>query len=436
MDMEDAHEGKWQMDRHGESYMDMEDMDGRGGCIVAEPYTDMDGMHVRWLNAEDLDGDFQMEQDFIAQTFTLDYEMEKEELDQLWTRREWRAWSRTMYKKKGKKVHPMNVPLPDGIKPEGGVVGDVKTEGLTVVKRGWRLTPERLAKMNIGGGFLTDEEKQLFVDILFEYEGAIAFEDSEMGLLKDSVEPPVMIHTVPHEPWQQQNLRLPKAIQDTATEIVKEKLKLGVLEYCQGPYRSRYFLVQKKSGAWRLINDVQPLNGVTIKESGMPPAVDEFSEDFAGYPITSAIDYYSGYYEISLHPTSRDLTAFMVPGVGLVRMTRLLQGWTNSVSCFQRVIGKVHFRLIPDKCRPFIDDVGLKGPKDRYGDAECRPGVRRFVYEHSLIFRQFMMDCWKAGLTISGLKSAIRVPGITIVGFMCDEDGRRPVPKKVQRILY
>jgi hypothetical protein len=84
--------------------------------------------------------------------------------------------------------------------------------GLTVVPRGSRLTPERLAKMNIGGGFLTESEKQLVVDILFEFEGAVAFDDTEMGLLREEIEPPVKIHSVPHEPWQQQNIRLPKAI--------------------------------------------------------------------------------------------------------------------------------------------------------------------------------------------------------------------------------
>ena len=148
------------------------------------------------------------------------------------------------------------------------------------VPRGSRLTPERLASIKIGNGFLSDAERQLFVDILFEYERAIAFDDSEVGLLDSAIEPPVVILTVPHEPWQQQNLRLPKAMEEAATEIVKEKLQHGLLEFSQEPYRSLYFLVAKKpKGAWRLINDVQQLNKATIRGLGMPPAVDEFSED-------------------------------------------------------------------------------------------------------------------------------------------------------------
>jgi hypothetical protein len=121
--------------------------------------------------------------------------------------------------------------------------------------------------MKAGVGFLSSEERQIFVDILFEYEGAIAFDESEMGLLDPSIEPPVVIHTVPHTPWQQQNIRLPKAMQDVATAHVKEKLAFGILERSQGPYRSRYFLVAKNPGEYRFINDVQLLNKVTIRES-------------------------------------------------------------------------------------------------------------------------------------------------------------------------
>jgi hypothetical protein len=55
---------------------------------------------------------------------------------------------------------------------------------------------------------------------------------------------------------------------------------------------------------------LQLLNAVTIRDPGMPRSVDEFPEDFARYPINSAIDYYSRYSQISLDKRSRDLTAF------------------------------------------------------------------------------------------------------------------------------
>ena len=99
-------------------------------------------------------------------------------------------------------------------------------------------------------------------------------------------------------------------MQEVATKHVKEKLTNGMLEFHQGPYRSRYFLIKKKNPSeFRFINDVQLLNGIMIHDSDMPPSVNEFSEDFAGYPITFLVDYYSWFNQIRLDVLSRDLTA-------------------------------------------------------------------------------------------------------------------------------
>ena len=355
---------------------------------------------------------------------------------------------RTMYKRKDKKVRPMNVPLPCGVDLRGGIsrrngkptveretpVTSEKHSGKTV-PRGSRLTPERLAQMKIGDGLLTPEEEEMFVNILFEYKGVFSFEDDEMGCPDERIKPPVVIHTVPHSPWQQQNIRQPKAIQDAATAIVREKLDNGTLEFSQGPYRSRYFLVPKKvPGEWRFINDVQPLNKVTIHDAGMPPAVDEFSEECAGYPISSCVDFYSSYNQLTLAPESRDLTAFMT-ALGLVRMTRLPTGWTNSVGVFQRVMGKVLWRHIPEKLKPFLDNVPIRGPKSRYDDEEVAPGIRRFVFEHAQIMREVLGDIWRSGMTLSGLKSAFAMRGINVVGMVCDCDGHHPERMKVQKIV-
>ena len=99
-------------------------------------------------------------------------------------------------------------------------------------------------------------------------------------------------------------------MQEVATNHVKEKLANEMLEFSQGPYRSRYFHAKKKNpGEFRFINDVQLLNGIMICDSDMPPSVNEFSEDFAGYPISFSVDYYSWFNQIRLDVLSRDLTA-------------------------------------------------------------------------------------------------------------------------------
>jgi len=46
-----------------------------------------------------------------------------------------------------------------------------------------------------------------------------------------------------------------------------------------------------------------------------------------------------------------------------------------------------------------------------------------------------MEDIWRAGLTISGVKSAIAMKGIEIVRFLCDQEGRWPIPERVRIIV-
>src|SRR5437667_12299450 len=113
-----------------------------------------------------------------------------------------------------------------------------------------------------------------------------------------------------------------------------------------------------------MIKDVQPLNKVTIHDAGIPPSIDEFSEDFVGYPIITAIHYYSGYNQITLDKRSRDCTAFLSE-FGLVHSTTLPQGWCHSVASFQQVVRKVHCKQIPHHAHLFIDNAGIKEPKSR-----------------------------------------------------------------------
>ncbi len=64
------------------------------------------------------------------------------------------------------------------------------------------------------------------------------------------------------------------------------------------------------------------INRVIIRDGNLPPAVDEFSEEFGNYAITSLIDFFSGYDQIELDEKSRDLTNFYTP-IRFYRMTTL-----------------------------------------------------------------------------------------------------------------
>ena len=135
-------------------------------------------------------------------------------------------------------------------------------------------------------------------------------------------------------PWAYTNIPIPPGLREKVVDLLKEKVEAGVYEPSQSSYRSRWFCVLKKNGKLRIVHDLQPLNGVTIRDAGLPPILDAFVEPFAGRQCYSAFDLHWGFDARKIHPTSRDLTAFMSP-LGLLRLTSLPMGFTNSPAEFQ-----------------------------------------------------------------------------------------------------
>ena len=73
------------------------------------------------------------------------------------------------------------------------------------------------------------------------------------------------------------------------------KVNMGILDPLNAPYSNRWFTVPKKNGSLRFIQDLEPVNKVTIRNAGIGLSVDEFAEAFAGRSIYSIGDLYSGY---------------------------------------------------------------------------------------------------------------------------------------------
>ena len=253
---------------------------------------------------------------------------------------------RTLYKGKAVKVVPVDEAHSVGIKPsgeegwrerlikeekegglDGGAYPGVLIPKFSTIERGRWLTQSRIRKLNIGD-HLTANERDLLLEMLFIREAAIAFDSAEKGRFHDFIEPPDVFPTVPYKAWQAASFPIPPALHETSVRLIQDRLACGTIKRLFGPYRKPWFLVEKPGfekdeegelildnagkplKRYRLINSAQKINAVSIRDTSLPPTVEEFSERFAGYPVVSLGDLFSGYDQYTLDPASRDITAF------------------------------------------------------------------------------------------------------------------------------
>ncbi|GBG65565.1 hypothetical protein CBR_g51448 [Chara braunii] len=182
-----------------------------------------------------------------------------------------------------------------------------------------------------------------------------------------------------------------------------------------------------------LDQDLQRLNAVTVRDAGGLPNADALSESCAGRPIISLTDLYSGYDQFPVYPPDRPVTAMHKPK-GLIHMNVAPQGWTNEVAMVQRHMIRAMQTVSPHITQPYIDDLAVKGPKEKEED-EVQPGVRRFVWRHIQDLDRVLGLLEEYNLTTSGPKSKHCMREVTILGFVCNENGRKPDVKKTDKIL-
>jgi hypothetical protein len=340
----------------------------------------------------------------------------------------------TKYKTVDKKIKPVAIPLPEDSWQRMKEVA--KDPSLRDPKKiGHIFTKETKEKLQVGKeNFLLPEEERAFRRMLEQHGKAFAFSPQEIGCADPKQIEPMVIFTVPHIPWNLKPIPVPRAHLPKLVELLKEKVAMGILEPSNAPYSNRWFTVPKKNGSLRFIQDLQPVNKVTIRNAGIGPSVDEFAEEFAGRSIYSIGDLYSGYDQFQLAIESRDITTMRTP-IGLVRMCTLPQGATNSVAHMVNAMNKVLKSCIPEITMPFLDDIPIKGcPVEVKDESKNEDGCRKFVADHIADCKKVLQGLEDANLTFSGEKSAFGQPEILVVGHLCGAFGRKPSPMKVDAI--
>jgi hypothetical protein len=188
---------------------------------------------------------------------------------------------------------------------------------------GTQLTQEHLEALGLNlGDFLWPEELKLLHHVLKVNELGLAWTEAEKGRFRDNYFSPVKIPIIEHIPWAYCNLPIPPGIQDEVIQIFRDKLAASVYEHSDASYHLQWFCVKKKNGSLHLVHDLQPLNAVTIWNSGIPPLADQLIESMVGCSCYTMLDLFVGYDHQTLDIASHDLTTVQSP-ISAMRLTSL-----------------------------------------------------------------------------------------------------------------
>ena len=212
--------------------------------------------------------------------------------------------------------------------------------GSTKIKR-VDMTPEmnefieQNAKINVPNNYL-----DRYMQLLKKHHEVFSKDKTDLGR-SDLIQHE--IHLKSEDPIYVKQFKMPDVHRDYLEEQVKEWLKLGIVQPTRSRYNSPMFLVNKKDGGFRVVQDFRALNSNSHIDKYTMKDVSECIGEIgrSNSTIFSTLDLTSGFWQMLLHPKSRPYTAFTIPGLGQFQWVTSAMGLLGCPSTFQRLVEAV-----------------------------------------------------------------------------------------------
>lgn len=201
---------------------------------------------------------------------------------------------------------------------------------------------------------------------------------------------------------------------------VEEMLKLGVIERSSSPWSSPVCLARKKDGSFRFCIDFRQVNKYTKKDAYPLPYISTILDRLRNTRYISSIDIKSAFWQVPLSGSSKEYTAFTVPGRGLFQFCRMPFGLSNAPATWQRIIDTILGPELEPSVMCYIDDVVI---------------ISNSFSEHLRLLEVVFDRLRQAGLIISLQKCHFCKPELRYLGYLVDKKGLRPDPEKVEAIV-
>lgn len=240
----------------------------------------------------------------------------------------------------------------------------------------------------------------------------------EVGYAKNFIH---KVHIQPDAvPVRQKLRRLAFSVRQAVSEELKDLQDKGIIERIDAsPWVSPIVVTQRRDGGKpRMCVDLREPNKVIVADCHPLPHMDELFSNLRGATVFSTIDLASAYYQMPLHPESRDITAFITHD-GLFRFCRVPFGLASAPSAFQKMMS--------------IILKGLPGVQAYLDDIICYGSTQR---EHDENLRRVLQALTDAGLKLNMHKCKFNQPSLKYLGHTISKEGLQPDQDRVTAVIH
>ena len=218
------------------------------------------------------------------------------------------------------------------------------------------------------------------------------------------------------KPYHAKPFPVPRVHEKTLPIEIDRLCQIGVLKKVNNSqWAAPSFLIPKKDGSVRFINDFRKLNK-RIKRKPYPiPQIQDMLLKLEGFQYATSLDLNMGYYHIELTPESKQLCTLVFP-FGKYKMQQLPMGLSNLPDIFQEKMSKL-FEGFED-IRAYINDLLLL--------------TKELFDKHCKRLDRVLTRLEDAGLKVNAKKSFFAWTELEYLGYWITREGIQPLPKKVE----
>lgn len=215
--------------------------------------------------------------------------------------------------------------------------------------------------------------------------------------------------------YRPRNPIMQQVIDDEVVKMMKE----GIIEPSVSAWSSPVVIVKKRDNSKRFCVDFCRLNDVTVKDAYPLSHIQATLDKLRGARYLSTLDLKSGYWQIPLTEESKPLTAFTVPGRGLMQFRVMPFGLHSAAATFQRLMDRVLGPELEPNVVVYLDDVII---------------VSKTFAEHLSQLNMVFARLRAARLKINIDKCKFCVPSLRYLGHVINKNGIQTDPEKVRAI--